>query len=160
LKQKNLKGFGMSGRDNAAPVAAGGFEPRPVRLSVNEQIPTMAVEPRMTLLDALREELALAGTKKACDRCECGACTVHVEGRRILSCLMLAVMVAGKRITTIEGLERSSRLHPFQAAFIEHDGFGAVSARRVRSCRVLPSSRRQKQAGPAPPRSKSQDLSA
>ena len=81
------------------------------------------VEPRTTLLDALREELALTGTKKGCDRGECGACTVHVEGRRILSCMTLAVMQHGKRITTIEGLEREGKLHPLQAAFIEHDGF-------------------------------------
>jgi xanthine dehydrogenase YagT iron-sulfur-binding subunit len=77
----------------------------------------------MTLLDALREELALTGTKKGCDRGECGACTVQVEGRRILSCMTLAVMQQGKRITTIEGLERDGKLHPLQAAFIEHDGF-------------------------------------
>jgi xanthine dehydrogenase YagT iron-sulfur-binding subunit len=67
--------------------------------------------------------LTLTGTKKACDRGECGACTVHVEGRRILSCMTLAVMQEGKRITTIEGLERDGELHPVQAAFIEHDGF-------------------------------------
>jgi xanthine dehydrogenase YagT iron-sulfur-binding subunit len=77
----------------------------------------------MTLLGALREELALTGTKKGCDRGECGACTVHVEGRRVLSCMTLAVMQQGKRITTIEGLEQNGSLHPVQAAFIEHDGF-------------------------------------
>lgn len=77
----------------------------------------------MTLLDALREELALTGTKKACDRGECGACTVHVEGRRILSRMTLAEMQQGKRVTTIEGLQRNDELHPLQAAFIEHDGF-------------------------------------
>jgi xanthine dehydrogenase YagT iron-sulfur-binding subunit len=82
----------------------------------------------MTLLDALREELALTGTKKACDRGECGACTVHVDGRRILSCMTLAAMQEGARITTIEGLtieglEQDGELHPLQAAFIEHDGF-------------------------------------
>jgi xanthine dehydrogenase YagT iron-sulfur-binding subunit len=77
----------------------------------------------MTLLDALREELALTGTKKGCDRGECGACTVHVDGRRVLSCMTLAAMQGGKRITTIEGLERDGTLHPLQAAFIEHDGF-------------------------------------
>src|SRR6266404_568956 len=100
-----------------------GVERRPVSLTVNGQLRTIAVEPRMTLLDALREELALTGTKKGCDRGECGACTVHVEGRRVLSCMMLAVMQEGKRITTIEGLEREGKLHPVQAAFIEHDGF-------------------------------------
>ena len=94
-----------------------------VSLTVNGQTCTMMVEPRMTLLDALREELALTGTKKGCDRGECGACTVHVEGRRVLSCMTLAAMQDGKRITTIEGLEQDGRLHPLQAAFIEHDGF-------------------------------------
>jgi xanthine dehydrogenase YagT iron-sulfur-binding subunit len=95
----------------------------PVSLTVNGDIRTIVVEPRTTLLDALREELGLTGTKKACDRGECGACTVHVDGRRILSCMTLAVMQEGKRITTIEGLERDGKLHPVQAAFIEHDGF-------------------------------------
>ena len=94
-----------------------------VSLTVNGQVRTITVEPRITLLDALREELALTGTKKACDRGECGACTVHVDGRRVLSCMTLAAMQEGKRITTIEGLERDGKLHPVQAAFIEHDGF-------------------------------------
>ncbi|PYM37723.1 MAG: (2Fe-2S)-binding protein [Candidatus Rokuibacteriota bacterium] len=94
-----------------------------VSLTVNGRVHAIAVEPRTTLLDALREELALTGTKKACDRGECGACTVHVEGRRVLSCMTLAAMQAGKRIATIEGLERGGELHPVQAAFIEHDGF-------------------------------------
>jgi len=83
----------------------------------------MTVEPRTTLLDALRGELGLTGTKKACDRGEFGACTVHIEGRRVLSCMTLAAMQDGKRITTIEGLARDGNLHPLQAAFIEHDGF-------------------------------------
>ena len=99
------------------------IEPLTVNLAVNDQAHRITVEPRMTLLDALREKLALTGTKKACDRGECGACTVHVEGRRILSCMTLAAMVEGKRITTIEGLERNGKLHPLQALFIEHDGF-------------------------------------
>jgi xanthine dehydrogenase YagT iron-sulfur-binding subunit len=94
-----------------------------VSVTVNEQAQTMIVEPRMTLLDALREELALTGTKKGCDRGECGACTVHVDGRRVLSCMTLAAMQEGRRVTTIEGLERDGKLHPLQAAFIEHDGF-------------------------------------
>ena len=95
----------------------------PVKLKVNGQTYTITVEPRMTLLDALREKLALTGTKKACDRGECGACTVHVEGRRILSCMTLTAMLEGKHITTIEGLERDGKLHALQSAFIEHDGF-------------------------------------
>ena len=94
-----------------------------VSMTVNRRLRTVAVEPRMTLLEALREVLALTGTKKACDRGECGACTVHVEGRRILSCMTLAVMQEGQKITTIEGLERDGQLHLLQAAFIEHDGF-------------------------------------
>jgi xanthine dehydrogenase YagT iron-sulfur-binding subunit len=95
----------------------------PVNLTVNGQTRTIAVEPRMTLLDALREELGLTGTKKACDRGECGACTVHIDGRRVLSCMTLAAMPDGKGITTIEGLEHDGKLDPLQAAFIEHDGF-------------------------------------
>ncbi len=94
-----------------------------ITVVVNEQARGMTVESRATLLDALREELHLTGTKKACDRGECGACTVLVDGRRVLSCMSLAVMQDGKRITTIEGLERNGTLHPLQAAFVEHDGF-------------------------------------
>jgi xanthine dehydrogenase YagT iron-sulfur-binding subunit len=90
---------------------------------VNGQPHHIMVEPRTTLLDVLREQLALTGTKKACDRGECGACTVLVDGRRILSCMTLAVMQSGRQITTIEGLERDGTLHPVQAAFIERDGF-------------------------------------
>jgi xanthine dehydrogenase YagT iron-sulfur-binding subunit len=94
-----------------------------VNLTVNCQSRTIALEPRTTLLDALREKLALTGTKKACDRGECGACTVHIDGRRVLSCMTLAAMQEGKEIATIEGLEQNGRLHPLQSAFIEHDGF-------------------------------------
>src|SRR5487761_946601 len=101
-----------------------GFRERvPVSLTVNGLLRSVEIEPRTTLLDALREALGLTGTKKACDRGECGACTVHVDGRRILSCMTLAMMQEGKRITTIEGLERNGELHPVQAAFIERDGF-------------------------------------
>jgi len=95
----------------------------PVTAIVNGQARTIAVEPRTTLLDALREQLRLTGTKKGCDRGECGACTVLVDGRRVLSCMSLALMQEGKRITTIEGLEREGKLHPLQAAFVEYDGF-------------------------------------
>jgi xanthine dehydrogenase YagT iron-sulfur-binding subunit len=94
-----------------------------VNLTVNGQRRMITIEPRTTLLDALRENLALTGTKKACDRGECGACTVHIDGRRVLSCMTLAAMQEGKRITTIEGLEQNGVLHPLQSAFIEHDGF-------------------------------------
>jgi xanthine dehydrogenase YagT iron-sulfur-binding subunit len=94
-----------------------------VNAIINGSPRRVLVEPRATLLDALRNELSLTGTKKACDRGECGACTVHVDGRRILSCMALAVMQEGKRITTIEGLEQNGMLHPLQSAFITHDGF-------------------------------------
>jgi xanthine dehydrogenase YagT iron-sulfur-binding subunit len=94
-----------------------------VKLDVNGAPRSITVEPRTTLLDALREELALTGTKKGCDRGECGACTVHVDGRRVLSCMTLAAMQGGRRVTTIEGLENDGTLHPLQAAFIAHDGF-------------------------------------
>ena len=100
-----------------------GSEPRLVKLIVNGKDCTVMVEPRTTLLVALREELGLTGTKKGCDRGECGACTVHIEGRRVLSCMTLAAMQDGKRVTTIEGLERDGKLHSVQAEFIEHDGF-------------------------------------
>jgi xanthine dehydrogenase YagT iron-sulfur-binding subunit len=108
-----------SASDNCTPR----IELASVKLTVNGQARTISVEPRMTLLDALREKLALTGTKKACDRGECGACTVHVDGRRVLSCMMLAAMQEGKKITTIEGLEQNGILHPLQEAFIQHDGF-------------------------------------
>ena len=94
-----------------------------MRLTINGHVRIISIEPRITLLDALRGQLGLTGTKKGCDRGECGACTVHVDGRRMLSCMTLAVMQDGKRITTIEGLERNGKLHPLQEAFIEHDGF-------------------------------------
>ena len=100
-----------------------GIDPVTVKLTVNGQTCTITVEPRTTVLDALRDELSLTGTKKACDRGECGACTVHVDGHRVLSCMALAAMQEGKRITSIEGLENDGKLHPLQAAFIEHDGF-------------------------------------
>src|SRR5271169_6394323 len=80
-------------------------------------------DPRNTLLDALRERLDLTGTKKGCDIGGCGVCTVHVDSRRVNACLMLAVMVEGKEITTIEGLAQGDELHPLQQAFIDHDGF-------------------------------------
>ena len=94
-----------------------------VRLNVNAREYQLRLEPRTTLLDALRDGVGLTGTKKGCDRGECGACTVHVEDRRVLSCMTLAAMQDGKRITTIEGLERNGQLHEVQVAFIEHDGF-------------------------------------
>ena len=87
-----------------------------VSVTVNGQARTIRVETRMTLLDALREELTLTGTKKGCDRGECGACTVHIDGRRVLSCMTLAAMLGGKQITTIEGLERNGTLQRIDGA--------------------------------------------
>jgi xanthine dehydrogenase YagT iron-sulfur-binding subunit len=94
-----------------------------VTLNVNGASRKIAVDPRTTLLDALRETISLTGTKKGCDHGQCGACTVHVNGRRINSCLTLAVMHGGDAITTIEGLGGPESLHPMQAAFVEHDGY-------------------------------------
>src|ERR1700722_2239417 len=94
-----------------------------INLTVNGKSERLVADPRVTLLDTLRDRLELTGTKKGCDRGACGACTVHVDGKRVLSCLTLAVMVQGKEITTIEGLAKEEELHPVQAAFIECDGF-------------------------------------
>jgi len=103
--------------------AAGFFEKIVVQIAVNGTEHQLSVEPRTTLLDLLREQLHLFGTKKGCDYGQCGACTVHVDGKRVLSCLSLAVMENGKKITTIEGLAKGDELHPMQEAFIKHDGF-------------------------------------
>lgn len=97
--------------------------PVPIKLQVNGKEMALEVEPRVTLLDALREKLELTGSKKGCDMGQCGACTVLVDGRRVNSCLTLAVMQQGKKITTIEGLAKGDELHPMQQAFLEHDGF-------------------------------------
>lgn len=94
-----------------------------VSLTVNGQAQTLDLDPRVTLLDALREHLHLTGTKKGCDHGQCGACTIIVNGRRINSCLTLAVMHEGDQVTTIEGLGSPEKLHPMQAAFVKHDGF-------------------------------------
>jgi xanthine dehydrogenase YagT iron-sulfur-binding subunit len=95
----------------------------PVRLLVNGKAHAVHVDPRMTLLDCLREVLHLTGTKKGCDHGQCGACTVHIDGRRTNSCLSLAAVLDGHEITTIEGLGTPARLHPMQAAFLEHDAY-------------------------------------
>jgi xanthine dehydrogenase YagT iron-sulfur-binding subunit len=104
-------------------VAAGFFEKVPVQLTINGVVHKLSLEPRVTVLDLLREQLDLTGTKKGCDHGQCGACTVHIDGERTLSCLSLAVMQDGKKITTIEGLAKGDELHPMQEAFIKHDGF-------------------------------------
>ena len=95
----------------------------PVSLRVNGKQLDLQVDPRTTLLDCLRETISLTGTKKGCDHGQCGACTVHVNGRRINSCLTLAAMHEGDEITTIEGLGQPGNLHPMQASFVKHDGY-------------------------------------
>jgi xanthine dehydrogenase YagT iron-sulfur-binding subunit len=95
----------------------------PVALTVNGETRVLDLEPRVSLLDALREHLRLTGTKKGCDQGTCGACTVWVDGRRVLACLTLAVACEGREVTTIEGLADGDDLHPMQRAFIEHDAF-------------------------------------
>ncbi len=104
----------------ASPVVAG---PSRMTLTINGQARQLTLEPRVTLLDALREYLDLTGSKKGCDHGQCGACTVLVDGQRVNSCLTLAIMVQGQPITTIEGLAKGDDLHPMQEAFLKHDGF-------------------------------------
>jgi xanthine dehydrogenase YagT iron-sulfur-binding subunit len=99
------------------------FEQVPLNIEINGKPYALSVEPRTTLLDLLREQLGLTGTKKGCDHGQCGCCTVHVDGRRINSCLSLAIMNNGKKVTTIEGLADGDNLHPMQEAFMKHDGF-------------------------------------
>jgi xanthine dehydrogenase YagT iron-sulfur-binding subunit len=102
---------------------AGVFEKMLLHIEVNGVKHSLMVEPRVTLLDLLREQLDLTGTKKGCDHGQCGACTVHVDGHRVNSCLTLGVMVNDKKVTTIEGLAKGDQLHPMQEAFLKHDGF-------------------------------------
>lgn len=108
---------------NLDETVAAAFEKIPLKLEVNGKKLKLSVEPRTTLLDLLREQLHLTGTKKGCDYGQCGACTVHVDGQRVNSCLSFAVMHDGKKITTIEGLADGDKLHPMQEAFVKHDGF-------------------------------------
>lgn len=97
--------------------------PLPLKLSVNGTERAVSIDARTSLLDTLREHLDLTGSKKGCDHGQCGACTVIIDGKRQLSCLTLAVMCDGKKITTIEGLASGDKLHPMQQAFLDHDGF-------------------------------------
>ena len=122
----------IAGAASAATVAAPDLNAQPapavvtqakVSLEVNGHLHALELDTRTTLLDALREGLHLTGSKKGCDQGQCGACTVIVDGRRVTSCLTLAVMQQGHKITTIEGLGTPEKLHPMQAAFIKHDGF-------------------------------------
>ncbi|HEX5342049.1 MAG TPA: aldehyde dehydrogenase iron-sulfur subunit PaoA [Duganella sp.] len=132
LSRRNLLIAGaLSATTTAVPLAAeaqpapAAAAPVPAKFSlvVNGRLQALELDNRTTLLDALREHLHLTGTKKGCDHGQCGACTVMVNGRRINSCLTLAVMHDGDKITTIEGLGTPDQLHPMQAAFIKHDGY-------------------------------------
>jgi xanthine dehydrogenase YagT iron-sulfur-binding subunit len=128
-----ISGLGAAGlAAGAAPLAFA--EPAPARAAAADGVATMVtingkgyelagLDPRVTVLDLVRERLFLTGTKKGCDHGQCGACTVHVDGRRVNSCLTLAIMVAGKEVTTIEGIGQPGNLHAMQTAFIEHDGY-------------------------------------
>ena len=107
----------------AAPATGRRQSTRTVKLEVNGDARELRIEPRVSLLDALREHLGLTGSKKGCDQGTCGACTVWVDGRRVLACLTLAVTCEGRQVTTIEGLSADGQLHPMQTAFIDHDAF-------------------------------------
>jgi xanthine dehydrogenase YagT iron-sulfur-binding subunit len=109
------------GARDGAPAAVRGPGPTPLALTVNGESRLIDLEPRVSLLDALREHLDLTGSKKGCDQGTCGACTVWVDGRRVLACLTLAATCEGREVTTIEGLAADGELHPMQQAFIEHD---------------------------------------
>jgi xanthine dehydrogenase YagT iron-sulfur-binding subunit len=113
----------MTRQDTIGDGKTDGSGPVPITLHLNGVEHPLIIEPWVTLLDLLRERLGLTGTKKGCDHGQCGACTVLIDGRRVNSCLQLAVMQDGKQITTIEGLAQAGRLHPVQAAFIRHDAF-------------------------------------
>jgi xanthine dehydrogenase YagT iron-sulfur-binding subunit len=121
--QAQTPGANASQAAAAAPTATPAPVTAKVALRVNGQRYEQEVDTRTTLLDLLRERLQLTGTKKGCDQGQCGACTVLVDGRRINSCLSLAVMHEGAEVTTIEGLGQPGKLHPLQAAFVKHDGY-------------------------------------
>jgi xanthine dehydrogenase YagT iron-sulfur-binding subunit len=107
----------------AAHAASDCRAPSAFTLRVNGQDYRLALDPRTSLLDALREHVGLTATKKGCDHGQCGACTVHIDGRSALSCLTLAVMAAGRDVTTAESLAKAEALHPMQQAFVDHDAF-------------------------------------
>ena len=116
--------MGLSSDAAAQPRAGNGASSAvSVNLTVNGTRHALTLDPRTTLLDLLREHLDLTGSKKGCDQGQCGACTVLIDGRRVVSCLTLAVLTDGKRVTTIEGLAKDGKLHPLQQAFIDHDAF-------------------------------------
>ena len=106
-----------------APSGAGPAHRVRVAITVNGRVERSTLDPRTTLLDHLRDDLGLTGAKKGCNRGECGACTVHLDGRRVNACLLLAASCDGREVTTVEGLATGDRLHPVQQAFLDHDGF-------------------------------------
>ena len=110
-------------------------QPTLVRLTINGDVRELLIEARVSLLDALRERLGLTGTRKGCDHGQCGACTVHIDGRRVVSCLTLAVQAHGKHVTTIEGIGDDDRLHPMQQAFLDHDALQCGFFRRRSNAR-------------------------
>jgi xanthine dehydrogenase YagT iron-sulfur-binding subunit len=114
---------GLGETEAAAQVSLDPAQPIPMVLTINGRTETVNLDARTSLLDALRETLFLTGTKKGCDHGQCGACTVLLNGRRVLSCLVFAVSAQGQQVTTIEGLARGGILHPMQQAFIDHDAF-------------------------------------
>jgi xanthine dehydrogenase YagT iron-sulfur-binding subunit len=124
LETAGVAALAMASQPACAEAAAEGasMHNESVTLTVNGRRHALDLDPRVTLLDALREHLGLTGSKKGCDQGQCGACTVIVNGQRINSCLTLAVMHAGDEITTVEGLEEDGDLHPMQATFVRHDG--------------------------------------
>jgi xanthine dehydrogenase YagT iron-sulfur-binding subunit len=151
----------MAGAATLPGLARAGARPSPsaetipanvgISLRVNGQPHELSVEPRLTLLDALREHLSLTGTKKGCDRGQCGACTVMVNGRRVNSCLALAIMHADDDIVTVEGLAAADgSLHPMQAAFVKHDAFqcGYCTPGQLCSAVALVEEQRKRAAGP------------
>jgi xanthine dehydrogenase YagT iron-sulfur-binding subunit len=113
----------LAGEEVAEYVPLANEQAVKVAFRVNEAAKTVTVDSRMTLLDALRENLGLTGTKKGCDHGQCGACTVMLDGKRVLSCLTLTAQCEGRSVTTIEGVAKGDVLHPMQTAFIKHDGF-------------------------------------
>ena len=127
ITRRELVGTAVAGAaiailPGAAPAAPESSNSTSISLKINGEDHSVEIDPRTTILDLLRDELHLTGTKKGCDHGQCGACTVLVDGERHNSCLMLAVMQQGKEITTIEGLAPEGKLHPMQQAFIDHDG--------------------------------------
>jgi xanthine dehydrogenase YagT iron-sulfur-binding subunit len=131
--------FELQSASAAEPIPGAAIEMVDVHLKINGKDVQLHIDPRVTLLDALRNQLDLPGTKKGCDHGQCGACTVHVNGRRVNACLSLAAMHEGDEITTIEGLGKPGNLHPMQQAFLEYDGYqcGYCTAGQIMSATAL-----------------------